>query len=523
MNARNPSRGRWTAVLALAAAALCGGAVLAYVSHGASSPPAVILPPEPPEATTAEVRDFCGACHVVPPPDSFPRREWRKQIKQAYGFFHEANLPTEFPSLEGVVRYYESRAPEDWPPLPGATVSAETLARWQRHDFRLPGAEIAPAVTNVALARLSKGSRPDMLVCDSRRNAVLALKPDADPPTWRVLGSVPAPAHAEVVDLDGDGIPDVLVACLGEFFPTDAHVGSVVWLRGRPDGTFTPIPLLEGVGRVADVQAADFNGDGKLDLVVAVFGWNRTGEVLYLENRTESWDRPVFVPHVVDARHGSIHVPVADLDGDGRPDFVALISQEHEEVVAYLNEGGGRFRKQPLYAAPHPAWGSSGIQLVDLDGDGRLDVLYTNGDLMDPPHLLRPDHGVRWLRNRTTDWTKPVFEPRLLTPLPGVLRAVAADVYGNGRPDVVAVTFAPPEQVAARNERGLASVMLLEQVRPGEFVPHCLEMSSCDHLTCAAGDVYGDGRIHFVTGNFAMSRGSPMRDAVTVWQNLGRR
>src|SRR5207248_11773234 len=164
-------------------------------------------------------------------------------------------------------------------------------------------------------------------------------------------------------------------------------------------GNFTAIPLLEGVGRVADVQAADFRGVGKLDLIVAVFGLRDTGEILYLENRTTDWTHPVFVPHVLDDRTGGIHVPVADLNGDGRPDFVALISQEHETVVAFLNEGNGRFRKETIYEAPHPAYGSSGIQLVDLDGDGDLDVLFTNGDSLDE-NTLKPYHGVQWLENK---------------------------------------------------------------------------------------------------------------------------
>ena len=67
--------------------------------------------------------------------------------------------------------------------------------------------------------------------------------------------------------------------------------------------------------------------------------------------------------------------------------------------MAFLNEGGGRFRKETIFAGPHPAYGSSGIQLVDMDGDGDLDVLYTNGDVMDPPPILKPYHGVQWLEN----------------------------------------------------------------------------------------------------------------------------
>ena len=107
------------------------------------------------------------------------------------------------------------------------------------------------------------------------------------------------------------------------------------------------------------------------------------------------------MPHIVDKRHGAIHVPVCDLNGDGKPDFVALISQEHETIEAFLNEGDGRFRKETIYTGPHPAFSSSGIQLVDLNGDGRLDVLYTNGDSLDSEYL-KPYHGVHWLENRGT-------------------------------------------------------------------------------------------------------------------------
>jgi FG-GAP-like repeat len=353
-----------------------------------------------------------------------------------------------------------------------------------------------------------------------RFGQVMVLRPYEAKPTLQVLARVPHPCHAEVVDLDGDGIKDLLVANLGSFSPTDLRVGSVVWLRGTPGGGFTPVTLLEGVGRVADVQAADFNGDGKLDLVVAVFGWRDTGEVLYLENQTTDWSRPRFVPQVVDARHGAIHVPVGDLNGDGRPDFVALLSQEHETVVAFLNEGGGRFRKETIYTAPHPAVGSTGIQLVDLDGDGDLDVLLTTGDL-EPELLLLPYHGVHWLENKG----RFPFEHHLLASLYGAHRAVAADFDGDGDLDVVAVSYLPAEGFADRRRRlGLDAVILLEQTERGRFVRHSLERVTCDHAACAAGDVYGDGKVHLVTGNFCISTDPryPLPEVLTIWKNLGR-
>ena len=44
-------------------------------------------------------------------------------------------------------------------------------------------------------------------------------------------------------------------------------------------------------------------------------------------------------------------------------------------VVVFHNDGGLAFRPQVLYQAPHPNWGSSGMSLADLDGDGDTDIL----------------------------------------------------------------------------------------------------------------------------------------------------
>ena len=269
-----------------------------------------------------------------------------------------------------------------------------------------------------------------------------------------------------MVDLDGDGIQDILVSDLGSFPPTDRRCGSVVWLRGERDGSFTPFTILDGVGRVADAEAADFRGVEKQDLVVGVFGWQKTGEILYLENHSADRDHPKFEPRVLDDRHGTIHVPVCDLHGDGRKDFIALISQEHETVVAFLNDGKGNFEKQTIFTAAHPAYGSSGIQVVDFNGDGLPDVLYTNGDVLDKPYLLKPYHSVQWLENPGKGKFPWVHHP--LAPMYGVHRAVAADLCGDGRLDVAAVCFLPEAgfPAAEGDEPGCVHRAATERGRP---------------------------------------------------------
>ncbi len=524
-SARKHVAGPLVTALALSAAIFSGAC------NRVSSPvPASTAPPaaaeNETEVTFEQVQQFCGACHRYPPPDSFPKAAWKEQVQQAYEFFIDRDtikhppLPSDLkvPPKALVWAYYEHRAPEALPVLTKDQPSTPMPVSFERSAIADAYPLPRTAVANVNLVHLSDPVKLDLLVCDMRYGRVMAMKPYEQPPSWRTLGRVSHPAHAEVVDLDGDGIKDIIVANLGNFDPTDNRCGSVVWLRGDAGGNFTAIPLLEGVGRVADVQAADFQGNGKLDLVVAVFGWRRTGEILYLENRTTDWAHPVFVPHLLDDRTGAIHVPVADLNGDGKPDFVALISQEHETVVAFLNEGNGQFRKETIYAAPHPAYGSSGIQLVDLDRDGRLDVLYTNGDVLDEG-ILKPYHGIHWLRNRGTF----PFEDHLLTSMYGVHRAMAADFQGKGRLDIVAVSLLPASAFPIRKDMNLDAVIYLEQTAPGKFLRHSLETVTCDHVTCAAGAWDGDGKVHFVTGNFCLSDKDRIDTLVTLWKNRGKR
>ncbi|HZV06108.1 MAG TPA: FG-GAP-like repeat-containing protein [Gemmataceae bacterium] len=468
------------------------------------------------------IQRFCGSCHENTPPDVMPSSAWKSLIERMYELFNKSGRPLHPPPIEEVVKYFEERAPLELPLTDIRTAGYPFPVRFSRTDypaFEGPPPGSPPHISNVNLVHLFDPKKLDILACEMKNGAVLVLQPYLPQPKWRLLyGPGPDsgfnPGHTEVVDLDKDGIPDILVANLGNFLPTDRRCGSVIWLRGLGEGRFEPITLLKNKGRIADVQAADFNGDGKLDLLVASFGWESIGEIYYLENHTTDWKKPDFTVKLLDDRHGTIHVPIADLNGDGKPDFIALISQEHETIVAFVNDGKGNFEKRTLYKAPHPGYGSSGIQLVDLNGDGKLDVLYTNGDVLDGPFLLKPYHGVQWLENKGN----LTFQHHPLTPMYGVHRAVAGDLDGDGDNDIVAVSFLPPEHFPQRAEKKIDAIIVLEQTAPGVFVRHSLEKENCDYVSCALGDVFSSGKLDLVTGSFSFD-GS--KHAISIWQNLG--
>ena len=215
--------------------------------------------------------------------------------------------------------------------------------------------------------------------------------------------------------------------------------GQVLWLRpGRDGGSFEKVLLASGLGRVADVRAADFDGDGRRDVVVAEFGLQTTGRILLLRNVSADGEPPRFEMQELDPRPGTIHVPVHDFNGDGRPDFLALVSQEYECVDLFLNQGRGKFQRQTLWHAPDLTFGSNGIELVDLDRDGDLDILYTNGDAFDNSYVS-PWHGVQWLENQGD----LRFEYHRLTDLPGACRPAVGDFDGDGDLDIVVTAWLP--------------------------------------------------------------------------------
>ena len=367
-------------------------------------------------------------------------------------------------------------------------------------------------MSDVELVDLDGDARLELVVCDMRHGMVFLGRPYDPAAGLTPIAQLSNPARSQAVDLDRDGIKDLLVADLGEFLPRDHDKGAVVWLRGLGAGRFAP-SAIGGLPRVADVEAADFDGDGDLDLVVSAFGYRKTGNVQILENRTTDWSRPAFTPVTIDPRPGAVRAIPTDIDADGRIDVIAVLSQEHEAVIAFHNEGGLTFRPEVLYQAPHPNWGSSGMSLADLDGDGDTDILLANGDTFDDS-LLKPYHGVAWL-SRLGKGRDVRFVYKPLAQLPGPHAIVAADLDGDGDQDVVASALVAGG--AGDEDARLPGVVWLEQQKGGRFERHTLKLGFPRHAAVAAGDYDLDGDVDLVVGYMATT--APSDRWVEVWEN----
>src|SRR5690606_31664170 len=101
------------------------------------------------------------------------------------------------------------------------------------------------------------------------------------------------------------------------------------------------------------------------------------------------------------------------------------------------NHGSGVFRDKVIFGSTNEDFGSSGISLCDLDRDGRMDVLFSNGDGFDYAQPgARPWHGVQWLQNSGAD----NFRHHRIATLPGAYSPVGVDLDGDADIYVICVS-----------------------------------------------------------------------------------
>jgi hypothetical protein len=170
-----------------------------------------------------------------------------------------------------------------------------------------------------------------------------------------------------IADLNSDGILDLAVAIYNGLYDDQ---GQLAILIGQGDGSFEPpvfYPLNDNATRLV---ATDLNNDGVLDLAVAIhlFNPNYKGVAVLLGNGDGTFQPPVLS---VDKGYSS-DVAAADFDGDGNVDL-ALAQDVEDKILVVLGNGDGTF--QPATTYP----GSSRVKAVDLSGDGIPDLVTDGG------------------------------------------------------------------------------------------------------------------------------------------------
>jgi hypothetical protein len=400
------------------------------------------------------------------------------------------------------------------PPAPGPTIAASAEAPPLKFVpvaiGALPGRDERPLVTNLKIADLDHDGLLDVIYSECRDNTVRWIRQAPRGVfTEQVLArDLPAPASVFAADVTGSGRLDVLVGCMGQLMPNNDRIGSVVVLENLDNRSFRARTLLDKTARVTDVRAANLTGhtDGRLDLIVGQFGYAQ-GEVRWMKN-VGGWK---FESEIVNRQSGTVHTPVADFDGDGRVDFAAVISQEWEEIHLFRNPGpGGTFADQLVWGSTNEDYGSSGLEVADVNRDGKPDLIYTNGDGFDyAVRGHRPWHGMQWLENTGGG----NFRFHRVGNLPGAYAPCAADLNGDGHTDLIAVSgFADWDDPK--------SVSLMAWLNDGRenFTPVPLAHQPIQLVTAAVGDLDGNGVPVIVTGGLHAFAPFDRLSNITLWR-----
>jgi hypothetical protein len=202
-----------------------------------------------------------------------------------------------------------------------------------------------------------------------------ALPEHATPETAKVSSGL-------FFDYDNDGWEDLVLLALDE--------APIFLENDRGEFRVRDVGLNATLSWPMAASAADFDGDGCLDLFVAQNGdWREAapsrdgasgkayGHVLYRGACGGSFER---VPDPgFNATHWSITASAADLTGDGKPDI--HVANDFDYDVLYVNRGNGTFDQRFLANTDRHGMAS---EVADVNGDGRLDLFVTNIEFREP-------------------------------------------------------------------------------------------------------------------------------------------
>jgi hypothetical protein len=190
------------------------------------------------------------------------------------------------------------------------------------------------------------------------------------------------PAAVAIADFNRDGIPDLAVT--SDTTGTEQRGATVSILLGNGDGTFQPyVNYYAHKQDAGNIAVGDFNGDGNLDLAIDTYG----------DNYIDSWvtvfpgngDGTFGTPKSFGAPVDATSIQTADFNGDGKLDLVtsevsytSTCGDGYEgQVSVMLGDGDGTFGTATVFETGVDCTWS--VQVADVNGDGKPDLVAASG------------------------------------------------------------------------------------------------------------------------------------------------
>jgi photosystem II stability/assembly factor-like uncharacterized protein len=281
-------------------------------------------------------------------------------------------------------------------------------------------------------------------------------------------------------DLNGDGLPDAVVARFGE-------QNRLLMNRGEGRLEDATSNATEGLPADSDPTVAvallDADGDNDLDIV---FANNSAGQKLLINDGAGLFalPSPLLLPADVFA---ATSVAAGDLDGDLVPDIVFGTSSGQNRL--YL--GGSPYSDATSASLPVDSDDTRAVALVDLDGDGELDVVFANWGTQNRLHINEMA-GSGLFQDGTFGLNTHL--PPETDPTVGI---ATGDVTGDSSIDLVFINASTQDVLCINNGAGY----LNDGTDLGWIAATGLPAASDDGRCALLEDVDHDGDLDLIVGN----------------------
>jgi VCBS repeat-containing protein len=319
-------------------------------------------------------------------------------------------------------------------------------------------------------------------------------------------------------DFSGDLIPDLMTVGSG-------GINQISVLKGRGDGTFFSTPILSTVsdGFPRTAAAGDFNGDGKLDLLVSFLP--NDSSAFTLELLVGQGDGTFLTSNLYSVQKNPTAMIAKDVNGDGKMDAVIVatgpnpFSTNENRICVLLGKGNGTFQA-PLTIVTSDMIHS--LVMDDFNGDGKQDLVVSidNGSLNGAVKV--------WLGNGTGTFQSPVEYPLLHSlwapaSYTNNNSLTSGDFNGDGFVDLAA------SMELSDNGAAHYTINVLLSNGNGTFQPAIdytdfpiyADRSEADSFPLIAGDFNGDGKADLAAGglgshivNVVMSSGDGLAPSI---------
>ena len=283
------------------------------------------------------------------------------------------------------------------------------------------------------------------------------------------------------VDLDGDGLTDLIVvnnerSKINLLYNQTGKTNIAAALPGEkpelnelpPDARFR-IDSISSEKRISSLVVTDLNGDGKPDL--AYYGDPKELVVLY-NMGSNNWSTPKRWP-IDDGQLTANALATGDLNGDKRTDLVLLGDNNIYYLPQLADHSLGEPRKIPFSGTV------TAVQVLDIDGDGRDDLLLINWESPNPFRFR--------LQNSDGE-----LGPEIYFTLPPIRAYLADDLDGDHKTEIVTIAQNSGRAAVSAFARKPAE-SLSGDFKQGQFEVLPLTKTTRTHRGILWADINGDG------------------------------